>query len=695
VKRFVPLRLKLTGLVALLLGVMAASCLVLLQRWMNTASQETAATRGVAVVRVLASALRPALDFDDPSDARRLLDLTAGPDVEYGEVRRADGSLLTVYIPAAGDGDPRKAQPGGLPLDFSVQEGKDFAFKALKDRVHVLARVEVPGEKEGERRVLGTLRVDFGLSALRQEQDDNLRVAGLVALLVVLLGSLLAYVLGNLLVAPVVRLTELTQAIAERGDLRQAILVESSDETGVLAARFHQMVQGQRALLAALRTSVEGVAEVIEAIGRAGGTVGKGAATVEAQLETTTRAMREVLQSADGVGRNVARLKQSTERSSTAIVKMVNANEGVAANVGTMAENVGQSARAIEQMADRVSRVAAAMAELDGAVRGTTGAVADIRSTIEEVQDNARLTNGLSSRAVADAEAGAKALYNTIDSMERIRDVATGAFQLLAGLGQSMQDIGGIVELINDLAHKTNLLALNAGIIAAHAGEHGAAFNVVAQEIKTLADRTRASTAEITTVIDRIKEESTRAGAAMQAGMATVDEGTRVGAAAGDALRKIEHSARESGRMVEAIALATEGEARQARAVAESFDRMHRNVQQVAANAAEQAADSQRLRVSTRDIHGLTQQVRASSQEQASGGRQVIDAMREIQDVVAVVEDAQGQQATAAQRALQAVEAIREVGARQNDSVQRLEMVIETLRRQTDELQAFMRRFQT
>jgi methyl-accepting chemotaxis protein len=483
--------------------------------------------------------------------------------------------------------------------------------------------------------------------------------------------------------------------MAERGDLRQRVDIHTNDETGLLAARFQHMVDSQRSLLGALQQSVAGVAEVIDAISRAGGTVGKGANTIESQVQATAEAMRNMQRVIEGVGANVEELRQSSDRSTDAITQMVTANETVADNVGVMAENVDQSANAIDQMAGHVQRVASSITELDRAVVSTGESMTEIQRSIDAVQESARITAQLSARALADAEAGGTALQDTITSMERIRATATQAFSVLAALGQSMRDIGGIVELINDLAHKTNLLALNAGIIASHAGEHGAAFNVVAAEIKTLADRTRSSTAEITAVIGRIQVESQGASAAMQAGMLSVDDGARVGVDAAAKLTHIQASARESSLRVAAIARATQDEAHQTRSVAEAFERIGRNLQRLSTTAQEQARDSQRMRNTTKDINVLTQAVKRSSQEQAVGSRQVIEAMGEIHHVVKQVQDAQGQQSSAARAALLAVEEIRRVSAQQNDSVQRLENVIDVLRRQTLELQGVMARFKT
>ncbi|MBI5493476.1 MAG: HAMP domain-containing protein [Deltaproteobacteria bacterium] len=692
--RIISLRVKLTLTIAVLLTGLAGVTLMLLQRLMTSSADVAAQRRGVAVARVLASALRPALDFEDPADARRLLELTAGPDLVYGEVRKADSTLLTAYVPGAKAQADGTAERVGAPLELAMTEGSDTAWSMEGEQLHVLARVEIPAVDEAPARVLGTLRMDFSLSLQRRERDESFRLAAWAALLVVLLGVALGLILGSYLVAPILELARVTRAIAETGDLRLPIDVRSNDETGVLAQSFRQMVDGQRALLGALRSSVSGLLEVLDAVERASSTVSRGAGDIEAELAATTDTVRGMLASIQGVGSNVVELRGSTQRGNQALNGLVTQSDEVARSAAEMARFVAGSAEAVDQVAGAVTRVAGSIEELERALSTTTQAMDEIRRAIDAVQRNARDTAALSAQSASESEEGARSLADAIDSMDRLSKTAAEAFVVLAQLGQSVASIHGIVELINDLAHKTNLLALNAGIIAAHAGEHGAAFNVVAQEIKQLADRTRSSTAEITTVIARVRDESERAGAAMQAGMSSVDEGSRVGKAAGAALGAIRNSSQRGRAMVEAIATDTDKEAGHTRTVAEAFTRIGKNLQQITVAAQEQARESQKLRNTTRDIRDLTEQVRRASDNQVKSCRDALGAMGAIDSLAVRVDQAQTQQTAAAETALRAVEAIRNVSRQQSDGAGRLQSVVDALRRQAEEIQSFMRRYQ-
>jgi len=172
---------------------------------------------------------------------------------------------------------------------------------------------------------------------------------------------------------------------------------------------------------------------------------------------------------------------------------------------------------------------------------------------IQRVQDRAAETATLAAKTSGEAERGYRAVHRTLDEIERIRDVTVLARTQINALGDRVDGIGGVVRVIQEITEKTNLLALNASIIAAQAGQHGRSFAVVAREIKALAQRTASSTKEISEQIRGVQEESERATTAMTNGTQAVQEGFRVAVAAGDALTAIRESALTAQRRVQSM----------------------------------------------------------------------------------------------------------------------------------------------
>jgi methyl-accepting chemotaxis protein len=183
----------------------------------------------------------------------------------------------------------------------------------------------------------------------------------------------------------------------------------------------------------------------------------------------------------------------------------------------------------------------------------TIAAAAAMDDAVRRVRDSAGETANLSAKVATEAERGYRAVHRTLDEIERIREVTDTARKRILDLGERVDGIGDVVRVIQEITERTGLLALNASIIAAQAGQHGRSFAVVAREIKALAQRTAASTKEISEAIRSVQEESERATAAMENGAKAVAEGFQVAIAAGDALGTIRESSRRAQKRVQAM----------------------------------------------------------------------------------------------------------------------------------------------
>jgi len=191
--------------------------------------------------------------------------------------------------------------------------------------------------------------------------------------------------------------------------------------------------------------------------------------------------------------------------------------------------------------------------DLISAANEAVHAASAMDEVIRKLQGTASDTAELSTQVSTEAERGYRAVHRTLDQIESIRELTGVARARIGALGDRVADIGHVVKVIQEITEKTNLLALNASIIAAQAGEHGRSFAVVATEIKALAQRTASSTKEISVQIRGVQEESERATAAMVDGVAAVGEGFQVAIAAGDALDAIRQTARRAQKRVQSM----------------------------------------------------------------------------------------------------------------------------------------------
>ena len=190
----------------------------------------------------------------------------------------------------------------------------------------------------------------------------------------------------------------------------------------------------------------------------------------------------------------------------------------------------------------------------------TTDAVGNMTRSILQVSGNASQASQVAQRSLQVATQGSQAVQNTIIGMNGIREQIQETSKRIKRLGESSQEIGEIVELISDITEQTNILALNAAIQAASAGEAGRGFTVVAEEVQRLAERSSEATKQISAIVKTIQTDTNSAVAAMEKSTEGVVEGARLSDAAGKALTEIETVSTSLARLIQSISTATEAQ---------------------------------------------------------------------------------------------------------------------------------------
>ena len=204
----------------------------------------------------------------------------------------------------------------------------------------------------------------------------------------------------------------------------------------------------------------------------------------------------------------------------------------------------------------------------------TTEAVSNMTRSILQVSSNASQASQVAQRSLIAATQGSKAVQNTIAGMNGIREQIQETSKRIKRLGESSQEIGEIVELISDITEQTNILALNAAIQAASAGEAGRGFTVVAEEVQRLAIRSSEATKQIGAIVKTIQTDTNSAVAAMEKSTEGVVEGARLSDAAGKALTEIETVSNSLARLIQSISTATDAQTEVASTVTKNMQQI-------------------------------------------------------------------------------------------------------------------------
>jgi methyl-accepting chemotaxis protein len=368
------------------------------------------------------------------------------------------------------------------------------------------------------------------------------------------------------------QLTDLLKAVREMGQIEDSSALSAGESTqrvtelGILAV---VLLAGAIAFLIA-----RAITRPLKAVVERANAIAEGELT-GTELQATTA--DETAELTGAINRMQANLKE--------LIGAIGRNaEAVASASEEMSSAATQSAEGATTQTDQAHQVATAMQEM--------------ASTVLQVSENSNKAAEGARNAVKTAKEGGAIVDAALTSMRSIAGSVQTTAEKIQELGKSSDQIGKIIGVIDEIADQTNLLALNAAIEAARAGEQGRGFAVVADEVRKLAERTTKATREIAQMIETVQTGTRHAVENMQAGTRTVEEGVETTAKAGQSLQEIIHAADQVGDMVTQIATtATEQSS--------TTDEVNRNVEQIARLTRESAAAAQQSAKACQDLSNL------------------------------------------------------------------------------------------
>lgn len=264
-----------------------------------------------------------------------------------------------------------------------------------------------------------------------------------------------------------------------------------------------------------------------------------------------------------------------------------------------VSESVAATASAASQISSSSEELAAGAQEQSSQTSEVAGAIDQMTKTI--IGTNANVARATETATISGniAREGGDVVSNTIEGMNKIAEVVTQAAETVKALGNSSDKIGEIVQVIDDIADQTNLLALNAAIEAARAGEQGRGFAVVADEVRKLAERTTKATKEIAAMIKQIQKDTGNAVAAMEKGTSEVNSGKLLAQKAEQSLHGIINSSREVVDNISTVAAASEEQASAA-------EQISKNIESIATVINQSAEGTQQIAQAAEDLNRLT-----------------------------------------------------------------------------------------
>jgi len=435
-----------------------------------------------------------------------------------------------------------------------------------------------------------------------QYQADVMRywlIALSIALIV--LGISLTLYISHTITKPLSIAVRAAEQLAT-GNLLVTIQTTGKDETAQLLNAMQKMANNLRVMIAQLVQSSEHINNIVHQLNNNG---------------------QELLTVAEQ--QNVA--VTTTYDSVSSLSKATNQ---VAESTETLAYNVAETSASIEEMTASIESVANSTAELNDTVDMTSQLIAQMVNTIEQIANNSRNVSEFSQTMVQKAQQGGIAMHDTMLSMGDISMTMQGIVQVIEKLNGSHQQINNIINTISEIARQTNLLALNAAIEAARAGEHGRGFAVVADEVRKLATRSATATQEIINLISAIRKDNESAIVATTAGAEKVLNGVDLTKQVGGILDNIVHSIHSSNKMMVEISTATTRQAHASEEIMKNVETIRLMTQEVDTAAKEQAVGTQQIMTAIGVMNTMTEEVSSSAAQQTMSSGSIITVAENV-----------------------------------------------------------------
>lgn len=427
------------------------------------------------------------------------------------------------------------------------------------------------------------------------------------------------------------RAAKYSMLLAE-GDLTRIPAIWSDDELGMIGDSLRMTFQGLVRIAGEVSSSANLVErEVTKTTGVVGGLHQK--VTQQTDSADKTRKLIEVLESKMlNASSTIEQVASSTQEVSSAILQMQASVEEIARNADVLSQSVETTVSSSNEIAMNAQEVSAATGRLQSSGQEAISFLSELEASLEETKRNSENLLMVSNKMTEDAESGFSSVAAVEDEILHTKTVSEQSRSALSELMDSVAQIGRIVDMIQDVTEQTNLLSLNASIIAAGAGEYGKPFAVVATQIRELSARTAANAKEIRAVIDKLTGSTHEMTEAMEKTTSVVDASTLLSKKAGEALRTIIESASDQQSMSKHIAAATDELAHGGQSANRAMQGIFEMIEGIAKAMEEMATSTQFLNEESEKVREVSSQIRNATGEQAKGAGVISQAITKIRE---------------------------------------------------------------
>lgn len=446
--------------------------------------------------------------------------------------------------------------------------------------------------------------------ANEETNDIESEIAGIknkiwtAMIVVILLFILVSYWFGRKIASPVKLLAEGATKVAE-GDYNVRITIDSHNEIGLLSHSFNRMVENIKNSISEINLKNEQARMAAEQAQ----TSMKNAEEQNKYLEASANKMLEAIGKFSEGDLSVSLLPPGRQDD---VARLYSGFNDALVNIRNMfiqiRDVVNSTVGSSNEISSGAEQISAGINEQSNHINEVAGAVEQMTLTIQANSKNAKIAAESAAENGRNAEESGLIMKETINGMNKISEVVTNAAGTIAALGSSSNQIGEIIQVIDDIADQTNLLALNAAIEAARAGEQGRGFAVVADEVRKLAERTTRATKEIAGMITVIQQNTELAVSSIKKGTSEVEKGKELAEKAGESLKKIITGTQHGAELIRQLSDASQEQYITSEHISKNIEGINSVIRETSAGIKNIARTSEELRSMTTNLQTLIDQ---------------------------------------------------------------------------------------
>jgi methyl-accepting chemotaxis protein len=653
---------------------MAATALMVMEVLTHRRATETNLR---AVSNVIGLYSEAALEFGDPAAGREALNaLQTVPQIEAGILYDANGKVFASF--------------GGRAATDSIGNPANLAAGITYGTSHMdlVTPILLDGLPAGH------LLIRRNTADLVRALATKSSVVGAVMVVALVLAFGLANRLGRQIARPLQDQVAGSAAVAG-GDLSVQVPETAGGELGELARAFNTMTAGLRGLVSQVGQGVAEVVAVSRTLEDRGEQLGKAASFQAGAIFEATDSVRHVGQSIREVNQSVEQLAETAEQTSSAAFEMDTSIGEVAGRMDELTQAIDATSVSVAQVTSSIRRIAESAETLQEATTGTSRHLGELTRTVSSVASKATESCSLSEDSSRAANEGMNVVREASAAMDAISTSFRSLQECVSRLSARSRSIDEIVQVITGIADETKLLALNASIIAAQAGEGGKAFSVVAREVRGLAERTHRSAGEITGLSRATQEDTSAAVTAAEHGSARISEGVQRSIASREVLERILATSTTSAARTREIADATAQQAEDLRGVGVAVREIDDAVDAIRHSTREHGQSSEEIAKAIESIRDLGVAVQETTQQQRRGSALISKASTQVSEALSQIVGATSTQSRSGETIEQMLQVFSEVSTETVTAAEAITAAVETLLKRADSLEEGSKRFRT